>query len=232
VAYLAEATARDIDPIGALVSDVWGQEILPEVAGAQIRDERAALWVARRQGDVVGFVSAFLTVGAAGWRRWEVDLLAVRPGHQGQGIGTRLIQQADQEAHRHGAALARAALRVVNVPSQRAFQKAGFSTDGSVHQLLLWSPQPDAAPEVPSPDVLLLPVETLTYRGLWIEGLARVPAAEQHRLIATARAIVADEGRLHTGALIPARDAHRLAPGLRSEADIQGEYQWLVKGGT
>lgn len=228
---LRRATANDVAGMGAVVQDTWDREILPEVCIAQIEDEDSALWVAREQDDVVGFASAFLTVDRAGLRRWEVDLLAVQRPSQGQGLGQELIRRVCQDAAGRNVALARAALRLENVPSQRAFERAGFSTNGQVYHLLLWSPKcidgPAACPE----GVSLLRVDTLTYRGLWIEGLASLPHAKQRSVARAARATIARENRLNTGALIPADDEHLLAPELQEQATLQGQYCWFVRPG-
>ena len=227
---LFRATPTDIAGIAAVVYDVWEQDILVDISEAQIQDETCALWVAANGGDVAGFVSAFLTVGRGGVRRWEVDLLAVRRASQGQRLGRKLVMKAYQDAARHNASVARAAIRVDNVASQRTFEHAGFATDGRVHKLLLWFPRLNDGPD----DVghaTLLPVDTLTYRGLWIEGLTcgGLTTKEQQSVVRVARSIVARDGRLNTGAVIPVDEARFLATDLRDQASVHGEYYWFVK---
>jgi len=80
--------------------------------------------VATTGDTVAGFAIAFPTHSLAGVR-WEVDLLAVRPGWRGRGLATRLIRAACA----HGARIAPVARAVVatdNRASLRAFQRAGF----------------------------------------------------------------------------------------------------------
>ncbi|MFW6135500.1 MAG: N-acetyltransferase family protein [Chloroflexota bacterium] len=211
------------------MKDVWEQDVLSDVCSAQIEDDSCALWVAVEDREVAGFVSAFPTTDRAGHRRWEIDLLAVRPASQGEGLGTRLIRRACEAGHRRHISLARALIGVANVPSQRAFESAGFTTDGRVHRLFLWSPVPgdDAHPYADL--VSLLPVDTLTYRGLWIEGLASVPAEEQRRAVGAARSMIAREERANTGAVIPVDEEHVLAPDLRHDAAMPGEYCWFTQ---
>jgi L-amino acid N-acyltransferase YncA len=225
----ARAAPADVEGITAVVRDVWEQDILIDVCRAQIRDDACELWVASEGRDVLGFVSAFLTTDKAGHRRWEVDLIAVRRASQGRGLGQRLIQRVCQDAERHGADLARAAIRVDNVPSQKAFERAGFSTNGERHQLFLWSPQAGHISDLGQVAVSLLPVDTLIYRGLWIEGLENVSPSEQRAIVRTARALVTRDGRANTGALIPAEGEYRLAASLRDQAKVQGPYYWFVK---
>ncbi len=228
---IRRATVTDVSGIAAVVQDVWGQDILPDVCTAQMQDDACALWVAADGDDVAGFVSAFLTVGDGGVRRWEVDLLAVRRTSQGQGLGRRLVLAAYQDAVRHDVSVARAAIRVENIASQKAFEYAGFATDRRVHELLLWTPELGNALAICPNGVTLLPVNTVTYHGLWIEGLtsAGLTAGEQRGVVKVARSVVARDERLNAGAVIPKDAVHLLPVDLRNWASVHGEYYWFVK---
>lgn len=219
----------DMGGTADVVKAVWEQDILPDVFRAQIEHDASALWVAEQNDDVLGFVSAFLTVAGDGRRRWEVDLIAVRPASRGQGLGTRLIRRVCEDGRASTVSLTRALIRVENGPSQRAFERAGFATAGRDHQLFLWSPETggDARPYADPVD--LLPVNTLTYRGLWMEELTSVSAEEQRRAVRAARSIAGTQNRANTGAVIPADESYLLAPDLRGQACIHGEYHWFVK---
>lgn len=226
---IRRATPTDVADIGSVIRDVWGQEILPEVCLVQIADAPGALWVAEERGHVAGFASAFATLSAANQRRWEIDLVAVRPSYEGRGAGHRLIKRASRDGAQRGVAVVRALVRVSNLPSQRAFRKAGFTTDHRRYHLLLWSPK-SAQIRTPSLDgVSLVPVDSLTYRGLWIEGLEHAAAREQHAVVAAARATIARDGRLNAGALVEAEREYLLAADLRAQAEMRGEYYWFVK---
>lgn len=83
------------------------------------------VWVAEVDGSVVGFVTAFLTRSLQA-ASWEVDLLAVHPGYQRQGIGTALVRQAVTNAAGSGALQARAVVALKNHASRRAFESVGF----------------------------------------------------------------------------------------------------------
>jgi N-acetylglutamate synthase-like GNAT family acetyltransferase len=220
----------DIGGVADIVKDVWQQDVLPDVVRAQIEHDASALWVAEQNDDALGLVSAFLTVAGDGRRRWEVDLIAVKPVSRGRGLGTRLIRRVCKDSRARTASLTRALIRVENVPSQKAFESAGFATDGRDHELFLWPPETggDARPYAGPVD--LLPIDTLTYRGLWLEGLTSVSAEEQRRAVKAARSIVFEENRANAGAVIPADEVHRLAPDLRDEARMHGEYRWFEKG--
>ena len=71
-------------------------------------------------------------------------------------------------------------------------------------------------------------METLTYRGLWIENfpLSEESHEEQRHLVATARHLVNIQNRLNTGAFIPSAQAHLLAADVRTTANVHGEFQW------
>jgi L-amino acid N-acyltransferase YncA len=228
---IRKATPSDVPGIGVVVRDVWEQDVLPDVCLAQTRCQACALYVAAEGDDVAGFVSAFLTVDKDGDRRWEVDLLAVRPANRGRRLGQRLVEAACADERARDVPLARAAIRVDNVPSQRTFERAGFATDGELHKLLIWTPTRDTGPIVYGGSVTLVPVDTLTYRGLWLEGLTayNVDQDEQRSAVQMARSIIAWEGRHNTGAMIPAIGSHRLVPELQDAAEIHGEYQWFTK---
>jgi N-acetylglutamate synthase-like GNAT family acetyltransferase len=219
----------DLGGIADIVRDIWEQDILPDVFEVQIEDHGAALWVAEKHGDLVGFVSAFLTLGGQGSRRWEIDLIAVTPASRRQGLGQRLIARAFQDGRRHDAAAARAIVRVSNVASQRAFEKADFAPDGDVYHLLLWSPKPGDAPALTAGSLPWVPVDTLTYRGLWMEGLAGLPRNDQRPVVNAARALAAREQRLNTGALVCTDKEHFLAADLRADAKMHGDYYRYIK---
>ncbi len=226
---IRRARLTDLGGIAEIVQDVWEQDILPDVCEGQIEDDAAALWVAEEHSSVVGFVSAFLTLGGRGNRRWEIDLIAVTPASRRQGLGQRLIARAFRDGRRHDAAAARAIVRVNNISSQRTFEKAGFATDGDVYHVMLWSPKPGDAPALTTKGLPCVPVDTLVYRGLWIEDLTGLPQTEQRSIVKTARAMAAREQRLNTGALIRADKEYLLVADLRAKAKMHGDYYQYIK---
>ncbi len=92
-------------------------------------------WVAEVEGSIVGFVAAFATrtLQADGW---EVDLLAVHPRYQGQGLGAALVGQAVAGATSSGATRARAVTAVENRASRCTFEAAGFRAWPQAYHLL------------------------------------------------------------------------------------------------
>ncbi len=225
---IRRAASTDRAGVKRIVNDVWDHDVRDDAFRTHIQAETPSLWVAEAQGEVVGFVSALMTRARGGQTRWEIDLIAVQPAYQGQGIGGKLIAKTCQDGQMRAADLARALIRVDNLPSQRAFSRMGFSSDGEICQLLLWTPRPGT--EQAYPDwVTLLPVDTLTYRGLWIEGLESLSRQDQRRALEVARAVAAAESCDNTGTVFPARQVEHLPPSLRAEADLQGSYYWFSK---
>ena len=86
-------------------------------------------------GNIAGFVIAFPVSSLQGvW--WEIDLLAVHPSWQGQGLGRQLIR-VSAAAGVGIAGQARAVVAADNARSMRAFTHAGFQASPSAGWLLL-----------------------------------------------------------------------------------------------
>ena len=216
------ATAGDIPGIAQVCKAAFAEQIEPAVCLRQIADPTIDLHVAVEGAEVAGFVSAFALDGAAD-NPWFVDSLAVRPQSQGRGYGRHLIESTWTTAHRRGLRLSRALIRTDNAPSQRCFAHCGYATDQRPHHLYIWPPQVSAANGKTDP-VRLLPVDTITYRGLWLEGLADACAEIQRRAVQQARDYCAREGRGPSSALIA--DPSRLDAALLEQAEVKGEYHW------
>ena len=221
-----EAILEDAESIDNVLSEAWNQSIDREVFHSQLSSDTCGIWVATANGDVVGFVSAFMTFDLNNRGRWEIDLVAVRPASRRQGLGRRLVCRAWEETEGLRLDFSRAFVRVTNVESQRMFQQAGFVTDWRDHILHIWGPKASGGGIECSEDVNLVPVDTLTYRGLWIEGLTsgRLSESDQRRVIASAQHRIGLESRLNTGAFIPADELPGLAEDVRKQAIEHGKY--------
>ena len=141
-----------------------------------------------------GFVDAFRTTSAEGSGRWEVDLLAVYESVRGFGIGTSLINRAVETAP-PDTKLARGLVRVGNVAAGLAFAMAGFRISGM--RLALYTASPLESVTALEAGYTV-PVETLTYSGLWLEG---VPSFD---LLKAARSEAAARGVEQVGTLVTA----------------------------
>lgn len=235
MAHLQRAAVDDAPGIARVKAAAWpGEESdaayiarvipLPDHASQVAEDGR---------GGVVGFVDGFLTLSQAGALRWEVDLLAVDPACHGQGIGTALVQASTEAGRDSGAALARALIKVGNVPSERAFARCGYGVEGMVRVLYVGRGEAATAERArhgaplqsaSEDDAYLLPVTTFGYRGIWIEGRVTPQSLE------TARAACARHGWSGgAGTLIPADDARTVSIAEAAGFAPVGEYRWWVR---
>ena len=218
------ARPDDAQVIHLILQETWEESLLFDVFTDHISSPEHQVFVAMDSGEVAGFLSAFLVPIPV--FRWEIDLILVRPTSQGKGIGTSLIEKALTYGSHLGVPCAAASIRIDNYASQRAFSKAGFVTEAQVRSLFLWDPLAcESATNVPK-TVHFIPVDTLTYRGLWIEGFIepRLSAKAQHNVVRAARNSIFHEDRLNTGLFIPDSFKHTLAPDLLTSATDFGQY--------
>ena len=218
------ANPDDAQAIHLILQETWGDSLLFDVFMDQISSPEHQVFVAMDNGEIVGFLSAFLVPSTT--PRWEIDLIIVRSTSQGKGIGTSLIEEALTYGSNLKVPWATASIRIDNYASQRAFSKTGFTTEAQVRSLFLWDPSAcEFTPDVPE-IVHLISVDTLTYRGLWIEGLieSRLPVKEQHNVIRAAQNQVFHEHRLNTGLFIPDSFKQNIAPDLLTSATNHGQY--------
>ena len=195
------ACPDDAEAIHLILQETWGESLLFDVFMDHISSPEHQVFVAVDSGEIVGFLSAFLVLSTT--PRWEIDIIIVRSTSQGKGIGTSLIEEALTYGSNLGVRWANASIRIDNYSSQGAFSKAGLETDAQVRSLFLWDPLAcESTPDVPE-TVHLTPVNTLLYRGLWIEGFiaSQLPVKEQHNVIRAAQSRISHEDRINTGAM-------------------------------
>ena len=215
------AHSDDAEAIHRILQETWGDSLLFDVFMDHVSSPEHQVFVAVEAGEVAGFLSAFLMSNPT--PRWEIDLIIVRSTSQGKGIGTSLIQEALTYGSHLGVGWAKASIRIDNYASQRAFSKVGFTTDAQMRSLLLWNPLAwKFATNIPE-TVHLIPVDTLTYRGLWIEGFVESQQV-QRDVIRMAQSRIFDEDRLNTGMFIPDNLKGIIAPDLLTTATNHGQY--------
>ena len=218
------AQLDDAEAIHRILQETWGESLLFDVFSDHVSSLEHQVFVAIEAGEVAGFLSAFLVSNLT--PRWEIDLIIVRSVSQGKGIGTSLIEEALTYGSNLGVHWAKASIRIDNYASQRAFSKVGFTTDAQVYSLLLWKPLAwKFAMNMPEP-VHPIPVDTLTYRGLWIEGFTEPQLSQQAQrdVIRTTQSRIFDEDRLNTGMFIPDDLKGIIAPDLLTTATDFGQY--------
>ena len=218
------ARPDDAQAIHLILQETWGDSLLFDVFTDHISSSEHQVFVAVEAGKVAGFLSAFLVSNPV--PRWEIDLVVVCSTSRGKGIGTSLIQEALTYGSNLGAYCTAASIRVDNYVSQRAFFKAGFTTDAQARSLFLWGPLTcEFATDVPD-TVHLIPVDTLTYRGLWIDGFveSQLSSKEQHNVIRKARSYLFHQSRSNTGISIPDNLTHTIGSDLLTTATNHGQY--------
>jgi GNAT superfamily N-acetyltransferase len=210
----------DAAAVAGVIAAVWpGEPPVPErIAAAAARADHRG-WVALDSGRVVGFVDGFTTQSPDGVRRWELDLIAVLPDARGRGAARGLVAAALEAVN--DVDLIRALVRVDNGPMQRVMAHTGFTiAAGGPHVLMVADADPDTGAD---DDESLLAVVTLTYSGIWVEGIQDLP-----RLI-TARGQAARRGLDVTGAVIPADFTAALRAAQSAGYSRIGEYDWWIK---
>ena len=214
----------DAEAVHLILQETWGESFLFDVFIDNISLPEHQVFAAVEADEIAGFLSAFLVPKPT--PRWEMDLIIVRLASQGKGIGTSLIEEALIYGSNLGAHWAKASIRVDNYASQAAFSKAGFATDAQVLSLFLWEPLACKSVANVTNGVYLIPVDTLIYHGLWIEGFvaSQLSSEEQHNVIRAAQCCAFNENRLNTGMFIPSHLKETIAPNLLTTATDFGQY--------
>lgn len=218
------ANPGDAQAIHRILQETWGDSLLFDVFMSHISLPEHQVFVAMDSGKISGFLSAFLVPSPV--PRWEIDLIIVRSKSQGKGIGTSLIEEALTYGSHLGVPWAKASIRIDNYASQRAFSKTGFTRDAQVGNLFVWDPLACKSTINVPETVHFIAVDTLTYRGLWIEGFSasQLSAKEQHNVIRAARDSIFFEDRRSTGVFIPDSLKQTIAPDLLTTATDFGQY--------
>lgn len=122
--------------------------------------------VAESDGQILGFVDGFLTLSIKEEKRRELDLLAVHPDCQGQGIGTKLITHYTNL--NISADFIRALIAVGNIRMEKAMSRMEYQPEEDVLALYVSSAKASKKSNATSRE--LIPVTTFTYNGTWLEG--------------------------------------------------------------
>lgn len=217
---IRQASPNDTHAIANILESVWPDEqadLARLAAVLKMPTHVTLVWLANQQ--IVGFIDAFETQAANGSRRWELDLLAVNPAHQGQGIGRQLIAAAKEVGIQRDIPFTRALIASHNIASQRAFARCGYQSDGKAHELYVSSKRSHYAHLMPTQSTLI-PVSTLRYQGAWLEERWTTQAltAAQHLREQNKWDIV--------GAVIPLAQPQSIQAAKEAAFEPIGRYSW------
>ncbi len=210
------AAQEDFAAIAQIIADIFDERIEPGTKHLQSN----LVLVAELNGAVVGFAANFLTRSAEGESRFELDLLAVDPAARGRGVGFALVARCIQAASKRDADSLRTLVRADNLAMSRICARAGLLRSAHHYELYIADAEPMIAPARAAHAAHLLAVDTLTYRGIWLEGRLSQAAIEQAHQRAQA------ENRSRIGALVPAVD-EQVAALLTSNGFVAvGKFFW------
>ncbi len=213
---IRQAAQADLAAIARIIATTFVERIEPKASHLH----NNLVLVAELDGAVIGFAASFLTRSALGETRFELDLLAVDSAVQGRGVGYALVARCIQAASESGADSLRALVRTDNLAMNRICARGKLLRSARPYTLVIAAAKPVNAPATAAHAAHLVPVDTLTYRGIWLEGDISQAAIDQahHR--------ARDEQRSRIGALISAEDEHVAALLTRNGFVSVGEFFW------
>ncbi len=167
---IRKALLNDAQAIKILKDTVWPSDTTSEDHTQSIlNDINQTILINENETDITGLAAAFMTTSLDYIQRWEVDLLAVHPNHQRQGIAKNLVNAITKIGRQKNAQIARALIQIENIGSQKTFTACGYTTNGGIQALYISDSENTSALD-PAGECHLIPVSTLNYRGVWVEG--------------------------------------------------------------
>lgn len=113
-------TSKQAEEIAQLLND--RNQLQDDYTGEKVR-EHAENYLFELRADVV---IACVEIKKVQWYQWEICHLSVSKDHEGQGLGKRLICEAEDKARRGAARIVQCTIRVGNEASERAFRRSGY----------------------------------------------------------------------------------------------------------
>ena len=212
--------AADDAPAMALISRASLNAAIDE---ARLRHlllvKRGFTLVADSSDRVVGFADYFLTISQNDDIRLELDLLAVHPQARGKGIGRELIRAGIKQAKRLDVSILRALVAADNTAMQGLCAALGLQPSHENSALFVTAPHP-TSPHQNNAKSILIPVETLTYDGIWIEGDIDQTAIDNALFIAHTRKLTT------VGAVVPSQNVAAQSLFQANHFTCLGKYDW------
>jgi ribosomal protein S18 acetylase RimI-like enzyme len=165
------ATLEDAEDIHHIKRIVWPDEASnPDHIHTCLSLANHTCYVAVAENHVVGFMDCFAT-SHMNILRMEMDLLAVLPDYQGNGIASRLIRLCLYHPHTMQPALYRSLIQVNNIASQKSFQHNNFILQPETLTLYIASVEDqETLFKRKGFSGTIIPVQTYNYEGHWIEA--------------------------------------------------------------
>lgn len=136
---IREARPRDLEIVSGLEQDLYSNPWRPETFRSLLDQDRGRILVAEDPVDgVVGYAVYWWVMDQA-----ELANLAVERGHQGNGVGRRLLDNVVEEARDRGVRQLFLEVRWSNHPALRLYTGKGF-TQVSVRRGYYQKPKEDA----------------------------------------------------------------------------------------
>jgi len=217
-----KAYVDDAAGIGEVIGAVWpDSEVNLTRIENVIRNAEHSTKVVSVDGVLAGFADGFMTTALDRTKRWELDLLAVRPQFQRRGMAVALIEANTSEGRARGCVMARGLVAVENVGSQKSFERCGYVMHNTRRVLLVLSSRSHSpSNEDKQMTTSIFPVNTMNYTGFWIEG-----ELNQSNLIQGKRLLTETDYDL-VGAVIPENNKEIIHDALKIGYERLGHYQW------
>lgn len=117
-----------------IFSDAWSENSIRETAS-----QPHAVIFGEWEGDsLLGYLIFYFVIDEG-----EITRIAVAPGNRRQGVGGRLLRQADEFCAEHGIRRMLLDVRESNVSAREFYARHGFSQDG-IRKKFYTNPQEDA----------------------------------------------------------------------------------------
>ena len=144
---IERATTKDVAALCALLTTLFDQEaeftsdpVLHRRAVEIIlsQPETGQIWVAKRQGEIVGMINLLFTISTAlGAPVALLEDVVVAPAHRNTGIGSRLVRTAIEAARQRGCRRITLLTDANNTGAQRLYARHGFERSAMTAMRLL-----------------------------------------------------------------------------------------------
>ena len=218
---IAVATIAHAPEIANVAAEALTVGIEAESPHVQRVLDAGCTFVAIAEGDIVGFVSCFITRDEQDCGRFELDLLGVAPAWQGRGIGAQLVDTSLQAARESSATTIRALVRCDNMPMQRICARSGLTRSEQAYQLWVNQANQPAGSRASTYAARIIAVDTLTYGGYWLEGELSQSAIDTAR---TMLWVYPDGSNI--GAVVPEQDRGAIDLLRANSFDRFGAFHW------